>query len=112
MSDCSHADGGGGVKKNKKQSVDGHQCRNARVSNAAWISVVMVIRDLLEMEGKEEKDGWSEGGMEGGRESQLADTGGLQARDLLHQMDDWSQFQAGAGGATKFQWAGQKTDDR
>lgn len=72
MSDCSHADGGGGVKKKKQQSVDGHQCRNARVSNAAWISVVMVIRDVLEMEGKEEKDGWSEGGMEGGREGEPA----------------------------------------
>lgn len=62
MSDCSRADGGVGVIiKKKKLSVDGHQCRIARVSNAAWISVVMVICDVLEMEGKEEKDGWSEG---------------------------------------------------
>lgn len=39
-----------------------------------------------------------EGRVEQGKkwmESQLADTGGLPAGDLLHQMDDWSQFQAG-----------------
>lgn len=55
-----------------KQSVDGHQCRNARVSNTAWISVVMVMRDVLEMEEKEEKDGRSEGGTEGGTEGEPA----------------------------------------
>lgn len=59
------------MKKIKKQhqSVDGHQCRNARVWEAAWISVVMAMQDVLEMEGKEEQDGWSEGRREGWRAS-------------------------------------------